>query len=146
MIVYTIGFTQKSAQEFFKAICENKIQLLIDIRLNNTSQLAGFSKELDLKYFLCELCQTKYVHDLKFAPTKSILNDFKKNLISWQNYVDQYTSLIDRRNGLVHFVEEYSEYDSVCLLCSEPTPEHCHRGILADLLKSKYKHFDVVHI
>ena len=77
MKIYTMGFTQKSAETFFERIKENKIELLIDIRLNNQSQLAGFAKGRDLKYFLDKLCQCGYAHELRFAPEKKLLDEYK---------------------------------------------------------------------
>ncbi len=90
MIIYTIGFTQKTAKQFFNHIHSNGIELLIDIRLNNSSQLAGFTKGADLKYFLSEICHCEYLHCIEFAPTKKILDDYRSKKISWAEYEKQY--------------------------------------------------------
>lgn len=98
MKLFTIGFTQKSAEKFFGLLKEHKIELLVDIRLNNKSQLAGFTKGDDLGFFLQEICHCQYVHADEYAPTKEILDDYKKKKISWADYVEQYTALMKRRN------------------------------------------------
>lgn len=134
MNLFTIGFTQKSAKQFFTLIRENKIDLLLDIRLNNKSQLAGFTKGDDLAYFLEEICQCKYKHCLEFAPTKEIMDDYKKNLIVHDEFVKRYTSLMEQRGNYLHFVHEYEEHTNICLLCSEPGPEYCHRKIIAQMI------------
>lgn len=146
MNLYTIGFTQKSAQQFFKLIKENEIELLLDIRLNNTSQLAGFSKGNDLEYFLKELCNCDYKHALEFAPTENILNAYKKKEIKWDSYTKEYASLITSRNVVPEFDELFNQYKSICLLCSEPTHEHCHRGVLASLIIDAYPLAEVKHL
>jgi len=94
MTIYTIGFTEKSAEQFFEIIKSNSIDLLVDIRLNNKSQLAGFTKGENLAYFLQEICGCSYKHFPKLAPTKEILNDYKNKKISWNKYTKLYHSLI----------------------------------------------------
>lgn len=131
MTIYTMGFTQKTAEQFFEKIEDNKIEVVIDIRLNNQSQLAGFTKGKDLVYFLKKICNCKYEHELKFAPTKEILNGFKKGEISWLQYVEGFERLIEERKMKTYFERKYSEYNNVLLLCSEPTPQNCHRSLLA---------------
>jgi len=146
MNLYTIGFTQKSAQQFFELIKANGIELLIDIRLNNSSQLAGFSKGNDLQYFLKKLCNCNYEHALEFAPTEEILSAYKKKEIKWDTYVKAYTELIKGRNVLGVFDEKYSKYKSICLLCSEPTHEKCHRGVLANMIIHAFPQTIVEHL
>lgn len=146
MKLYTIGFTQKSAQQFFELIKSNKIGLLLDIRLNNSSQLAGFSKGNDLKFFLKEICNCDYKHALEFAPTEDILNSYKKKQINWATYNDKYTSLIMGRDVLLEFEELFLHYESICLLCSEPTHEQCHRGILANMIIGVYPRVELKHL
>lgn len=142
MILYTIGFTQKSAEHFFDLIKSNDIEILLDIRLNNRSQLAGFTKGDDLRYFLNEICNCKYQHCVEYAPTKDILDRYKKKEISWEEYVKRYIPLMHERKAVQRFTKNYSQYEHVCLLCSEPTPEQCHRRLLAEMI-SQEKH-DVV--
>lgn len=146
MKIYTIGFTKKNAEVFFKLIKKHKIELLIDVRLNNQSQLAGFSKGRDFPYFLDEICKCDYKHEVCFAPTKEILDSYKKGLIDWDGYVKQFTSLIEKRNIYKLFKEKYTKYNRILLLCSEPTSECCHRRILAEYFKEKFKDIEIVHI
>ena len=138
MNIYTIGFTQKTARQFFELIKSNKINVLLDIRLNNRSQLAGFTKGDDLEYFLFEIAGCRYKHCLQYAPTKEILDDYKKNRITWNEYVERYNDLMLKRNNYHRFFDAFSEDDHICLLCSEPTAEHCHRRLLAELIIREY--------
>ena len=144
--LYTIGFTKKSAETFFTLLAKNKINLLVDTRLHNRSQVAAFTKEKDLKYFLSEILRCKYVHDLTFAPTKNILSAFKsKGEISWETYNDGYERLIKSRKMVQHYKDHYLDQGNVVLLCSEATPEHCHRRLLAEAI-SKELGLNVVHL
>lgn len=145
MTVYTMGFTQKTAREFFGKIRNEQIDLLIDIRLNNNSQLAGFAKGKDLDFFLSELCGCKYVHKIEFAPTKELLDDYKKNRITWDQYVEVYHQLMDRRDMVQKFAEEFEQYDKVLLLCSEVLPDKCHRRLLAEAIKETYG-YEIKHL
>lgn len=140
-----MGFTQKSAEQFFKKISKSQIEILIDVRLNNQSQLAGFTKGKDLEYFLRELCQCSYEHNIKYAPTKEILQQYKKKNISWEEYETQYNELLFNRNVLGDFQKKYSKYSKILLLCSEPTPEHCHRRLLAEYLSNALG-CNIIHI
>lgn len=139
MQIYTLGFTKKSAREFFELIKENNIQLLIDIRLNNQSQLAGFTKGRDLGYFLKELCGCDYVHEPIFAPTKQLLDDYKKGKTSWDEYEMVFDKIMLSRDISNYFLEKYAKMDSVCLLCSELEPKCCHRRLVAEKLKEDLK-------
>lgn len=134
MTVFTIGFTQKTAEQFFALLKENQVEIVLDVRLNNKSQLAGFAKGDDLPYFLSELCHCEYRHCLEFAPTKEILDAYKNKRISWNEYEDQYAVLMNQRGNHLDFIDRFSEYTHICLLCSEPTPEHCHRRLLAEMI------------
>ena len=145
MKIYTMGFTQKSAEVFFEKIKKNNIEILIDIRLNNQSQLAGFAKGKDLVYFLDRLCQCDYRHELKFAPDKELLDDYKKGRIDWDGYVPRFQKLIDNRSMVKLFQSRYSDYNSVLLLCSEPTPEQCHRRLLAEAI-AKETGDEIIHL
>jgi len=132
MNVYTIGFTQKNAEQFFKLIKSGSINTLLDVRLNNVSQLAGFSKRDDLRFFLRELCGIEYVHVPEWAPTKDILNAYKKNEMSWEIYEDKFLNLMAKRN-----IEKDVSPDLIengCLLCSEHKPHHCHRRLVVEYL------------
>lgn len=147
MTVYTIGFTQKTARCFFELIGTHNIELLLDIRLNNKSQLAGFTKGEDLQYFLSEICHCGYQHCLEYAPTKEILSDYQKKNITWGEYVERYTALIEERSSNGDFWKPFYSHGRVCLLCSEPTPERCHRRLLAELLAAHVpEKVEIVHI
>ncbi len=137
MNIYTMGFTQKSAKEFFEKIAENAVEILIDIRLNNQTQLAGFTKGRDLQYFLKVISNCEYFHETKFAPTKELLNDYKRSIKTWEEYVINYNQLIEDRNMVDYFENKFQKYQNVLLLCSEPTPEQCHRRLLAEAIQQR---------
>ena len=134
MNVFTMGFTQKNAEEFFNKIQKNKIDVLVDIRLNNKSQLAGFAKGRDLEYFLKIICNCAYKHEIIYAPTKELLDAYKKGSKTWEQYITEYNELIINRHMVDTFEQKYSNYNNVLLLCSEPTPEQCHRRLLAEAI------------
>ena len=145
MQIYTIGFTQKNAEQFFELILRNNIDILIDIRLNNQSQLAGFTKGKDLNYFLKKICDCNYDHYIACAPTKEILQKYKKNEITWKEYEKKYNELIIDREIAKNFKSKYSKYTKTLLLCAEPTAEHCHRRLLAEYLQKELEYI-VFHI
>lgn len=145
MKTYTIGFTQKGANKFFTLIKDNNVSRVIDVRINNTSQLSGFAKQNDLKFFLTELCNADYIHLEELAPTKDILSDYKKKIITWEAYEDKFLNLITKRN-IERTVDE-SLLDNGCLLCSEHKPHYCHRRLVVDYLNSHWKTaIEVVHL
>lgn len=149
MKIYTIGFTQKSAQKFFDLLKANNIRLLVDIRLNNASQLAGFTKGNDLKYFLKEICNSQYVHLLDLAPTKDILDGYKKGDMSWEEYEETYVDLLNRRGAKEVLKQKLKEdFDHICLLCSEATPDKCHRRLAAEYIKERFadQNIEIIHI
>lgn len=130
--IYTVGFTQKSAERFFELLSQSNVSTLLDVRLNTTSQLSGFAKQNDLIYFLREICGIEYVHLLDWAPTKEILNAYKKKEISWEAYEDKFLNLIAKRN-IERDVNPEIIKDG-CLLCSEHKPHHCHRRLIVEYL------------
>lgn len=135
--LYTIGFTKKNAELFFETLKRNNINLLLDIRLNNVSQLAGYTKKDDLKYFLKEICNIQYLHMPELSPTKEILDNFKKNIISWTDYEEKFLNLYQTRP--IEKLLKNISLDHACLLCSEATPEKCHRRLVAEqFLQSKF--------
>ena len=142
MEIYSIGFTKKSAREFFGALKANAIERLLDVRLNNTSQLAGFAKLADLPYFLREICGAAYEHEPLLAPTQEILDAFKKHKGSWDVYTEAYLALI-RSRKVESVLSQDSFREKTVLLCSEPTAEHCHRRLALEYLQ---KHWDGVRI
>lgn len=146
MKIFTIGFTQKSAREFFNKIKNNNIDLLIDIRLNNVSQLAGFAKGKDLEYFLKEICDCEYAHDDVFAPTKTLLDSYRANKTSWREYEDIFAQIMSTRQIEERFKKLYSNYKNICLLCTEPTAEQCHRRLVAEYLQKHCDNIEIIHI
>ena len=142
MEIYSIGFTQKSAGEFFGALKAHGIERLLDVRLNNTSQLAGFAKQSDLPYFLSEICGAVYEHEPMLAPTQEILDAFKKRKGDWDVYVESYLSLI-RSRKVESILSQDSFQKKTVLLCSESTAEHCHRRLALEYLQ---QHWDGVMI
>lgn len=142
--LYTIGFTKKNAQTFFSKLQKAGVTKLIDIRLNNVSQLAGFAKRDDLIYFLRELCNCDYLHIPIFAPTKEILDAYKKKQIEWNEYVRCFSKLIKERRIENNISSE--ELHNSCLLCSEPTPEQCHRRLVAEYFKENFGDIEIKHL
>ena len=144
MRLFTIGFTKKSAEEFFTILQNAGVNRIVDVRLNNTSQIAGFAKARDLKYFLHAIAGIDYVHIQDFAPTQEILDDFKKNKGSWANYERRFVDLMVERR----IAETAAKllHDCDCLLCSEHIPEHCHRRLLAEYLKKNLTYIEVDHL
>jgi uncharacterized protein (DUF488 family) len=144
--LFTIGFTKKTAEQFFTILREHSIDLLVDVRLNNKSQLAGFSKGDDFAFFLKEICDCEYEYRADLAPTKEILDDYKGKRISWLEYEERYTALIVGRNAAEDFVDRYGKYKNIVLLCSEPTAEQCHRRLAAELIVKVNTGITLTHI
>ena len=147
MILYTIGFTKKTAAQFFERIKFRRIQMLVDVRLKNSSQLTRFAHGDDIEYFMMHLCDCKYEHCINYAPTDELLKGWKKKRITWPEYEIQYRALMTERNSVHDFITRYyGLYETVCLLCSEPTPEHCHRRLFAEMIADSLKETEVIHI
>jgi uncharacterized protein (DUF488 family) len=145
MEIYSIGFTQKNAGEFFGALKAAGIERLLDVRLNNTSQLAGFAKQSDLPYFLREICGAAYEHEPLLAPTQQILDAFKKRKGDWDVYVEAYLNLIQSRKVESALSPESFRKKTV-LLCSEPTAEHCHRRLALEYLQKHWNDVVIIHL
>ncbi len=146
MKLYTIGFTQKNAETFFELLRKYDVRRVIDIRLNPGGQLSGFAKQNDLPYFLSKLVEgCQYVHMPELAPTKEILNDYRSDS-DWPRYVTRFEALMDER-GIPRILDptEFEKFAS-CLLCSEPTPEQCHRRLVAERLAAHWPHVEVIHL
>lgn len=143
MKIYTIGFTKTSAEHFFNRLKRSHAAKLIDVRLNNVSQLAGFAKRDDLKYFTRELCRIPYEHQPNLAPTQTMLDSYKKNGGEWSMYERQFLDLMRERR-----IEELNaaQLDGACLLCSEDKPHHCHRRLVAEYLRDKWGEIEIVHL
>jgi uncharacterized protein (DUF488 family) len=145
MKLFTIGFTKKSAETFFTRLKNAGVKRLIDVRLNNVSQLAGFTKKDDLRYFTRAICNIEYVHLPELAPTADILNAYKKAKNGdWQLYERQFLDLIRARQ--IENTTPRELLDGGCLLCSEEKPHHCHRRLVAEYLKDKWSDVDIEHI
>jgi uncharacterized protein (DUF488 family) len=135
--IFSIGFTQTSAKRFFKSIESAGIRKLIDVRLNNTSQLAGFTRRDDLQYFLKELIDVEYVHVPDLAPTAELLKSYRSGNISWDRYAIEFRNLLSARKIEDMLTPDFFAGPSV-LLCSEATPEHCHRRLVIEYLNDKW--------
>jgi len=141
--IFTIGFTKKTAEEFFSALKTAGARKLLDIRLNNVSQLCGFTKRNDLAYFTREICGIEYRHLLDLAPTQELLDEYKKKGAGWPLYQERFLDLMSRRR-----IEEIDTrmIDGGCLLCSEERPAHCHRRLVAEYLREKWGELEIVHL
>jgi uncharacterized protein (DUF488 family) len=149
MKLFTIGFTKKTARDFFALLKNNRIKKVVDIRLNNASQLAGFSKGEDLKFFLNEFCNIQYVHDTDLAPNKKLLDDYKNKKITWLQYEQYFNNLLDERDIISRLDQNFNKgFDGICLLCSEATAAQCHRRLVAEYIKRSYSNLDIdiIHI
>lgn len=145
MKTYTIGFTQKTAKQFFSLIKNNNITRIVDVRLNTTSQLAGFAKKNDLSYFLKELCQADYIYVSDLTPTKPMLDAYKNKNITWDAYADKFNNLMVQRH--IERTVDKTILDNGCLLCSEHEPHQCHRRLIVEYLNVCWdKNIKVVHL
>ncbi len=142
MKLFTIGFTKKSAEEFFAILKNNSVKRIVDIRLNNTSQLAGFSKGQDLKFFLRELCGIIYSHNVNLAPTKEIFDNYKKKKISWNDYKVLFNNLLLQRMTNSKLVEMV-DFEGICFLCSEEKADKCHRRLVAEYIAKYYPELEI---
>ena len=142
--IFTIGFAKKSACEFFTILKEAGVSTVIDIRLNNVSQLAGFTKKQDLQYFLEEIVRVAYIHKPELAPTKEILDAYKKEHIDWSGYERQFRQLLIERH--VENLVTPQLVDKACFLCSEPKPDKCHRRLVAEYLREHWGNVQITHL
>lgn len=143
MKLFTIGFTKSTAEQFFERIKRSGARKLVDVRLNNVSQLAGFAKRDDLRYFANEICRIPYEHDLSLAPEQDMLDAYKKDKGDWSEYESHFIALIRSRR-----IEKLDPQglDGACLLCSESKPHHCHRRLVAEYLRDAWGDVDVEHL
>jgi uncharacterized protein (DUF488 family) len=144
MKLFTIGFTKSSAESFFGRLRRAGVRRLVDVRLNNVSQLAGFAKRDDLRYFLSAICGIDYAHDPQLAPTQEMLDAYKKARGDWSEYERRFVDLIATRQ-----IESTLNRDAIadaCLLCSEDKPHHCHRRLVAEYLREKWGEVEIVHL
>ena len=143
MKLFTIGFTKSTAQRFFTRLTNSGARTLVDVRLNNVSQLAGFAKRDDLRYFTTEICSMEYEHVPALAPTQDILDEYKKNKGDWDVYAQKFNRLMAQRH--VETMDR-DALDGGCLLCSEDKPHHCHRRLVAEYLREKWSDVEIVHL
>lgn len=143
--LYTIGFTKKSAAQFFHLLRDNHVKVLVDVRISNSSQLAGFAKGKDLEFFVNEICHIPYKHITDLAPTKDLLDKWHKEEVTWAEYEVIYTTMLKDRN----IMRKYGvrQFDGACFLCSEETPEYCHRRLLAEYMKKhSAENVHIIHL
>lgn len=144
MTVYTIGFTKKSAAKFFGLIRGSDTKRVVDVRLNNVSQLAGFAKRDDLKFFLREICDIDYLHLPLLAPTQAMLDEYKKGGGDWDLYEKRFLDLMESRS--IESEVSRDVIDGGCLLCSEDKPHHCHRRLVAEYLLDRWGELAIDHL
>jgi len=142
--INTIGFTRKSAAAFFGLLTAAKVSRVIDIRLNNRSQLAGFAKRDDLAFFLDKVAHMDYVHEPLLAPSEAILCDFKDGKLDWAGYEREFLALMVQRRVAERL--DGSLFVDACLLCSEDAPDFCHRRLVAEFLRSHWAGVEIVHL
>lgn len=144
MTLCTVGFTKKSARRFFELIAGSGTRRVVDVRLNNVSQLAGFAKRDDLAYFLKAICNVDYVHLPELAPTQEMLDGYKKSGGSWAAYEERFLGLMQERR--IELTTPQEVIDGGCLLCSEHEPHHCHRRLVAEYLEQHWGPLDIKHL
>ena len=144
MNLFTIGFTGKSAEKFFSLLKGSGAKRLVDVRLKNVSQLAGFAKKKDLAYFVKELCGMEYVHVPELAPTQDILDEYKKNKGDWAVYEGKFLELM--RSRRIEKTVPRNLLEEGCLLCSEDKPHHCHRRLVAEYLRGHWGDVEIKHL
>jgi uncharacterized protein (DUF488 family) len=144
MKIFTIGFTNKKAERFFEKLQQEGVKRVVDVRLSNVSQLAGFSKKDDLKYFLRAIAGIDYIHIPELAPTKELLDAYKKNKGDWSVYETEFNNLMERRHIETSIAKEL--IDQGCLLCSEDKPHHCHRRLVAEYLQRHWPDVSIDHL
>lgn len=142
--IATIGFTKKNAEQFFSALQKSNVKRMLDVRLNNQGQLAGFSKRDDLAYFLKTILKIEYVHLSILAPTQEMLDAYKKAKGSWPEYEKRFLDLMAHRE--IERQLDPASLNNGCLLCSEDKPHHCHRRLVAEYLKQKWGDVLIEHL
>ncbi len=145
MEIYTIGFTKKSAREFFERLRTAGARKVIDVRINNTSQLAGFTRREDLKYFLQSILGIDYVHEPRLAPTPELLRSYRQKEIDWFEYEQRFFGLLSERHVDLILSREFFDGPSV-LLCSEATADRCHRRLIVEYLDRQWKDVHAIHL
>ncbi len=142
--LYTIGFTKKNAKQFFHLLNSNSVETIVDTRTNNTSQLSGFAKADDLEFFAENIGGMSYKHNIDFAPTKELLTKYRKKEMTWTEYEIEYLNLLDLRK--IKNSVPIEKLHQNCLLCSEHTPEFCHRRLLAEYFQHINPNIKITHL
>ncbi len=142
--LYTIGFTRVSAADFFGRLRDAGVTRLLDIRLNNRSQLAGFSKAGDIEFFLRELIGAAYEHRTELAPTQDLLKGYRGGNLGWERFSSSFIDLITERR--IEELDRRPFEGGAVLLCSEPTPDRCHRRLVAEYLADRWSNLEIVHL
>lgn len=145
MEIATIGFTKHTAESFFGRLRAAGIEQMVDVRIHNVSQLAGFAKRDDLRFFLRELCSATYLHEPMLAPTDELLKQYREKEIRWDEYEKRFLDLMSQR-AIEDRLPKDMFIPRTALLCSEHTPEHCHRRLVAEYLNDHWGHLAVVHL
>lgn len=144
--VYSIGFTRTTAEHFFNRLKDNGIRRLLDVRLNNTSQLAGWARQADLPFFLRTVAGAEYVHEPLLAPTSDILDAYKKHGGDWSVYVEKFDALLAERKIEDAVPRALLTDTPTVLLCSEHTADQCHRRLVLEYLQAKWGNLEIVHL
>ena len=146
MEIYSIGFTRTTAEDFFGRLIRANVKRVLDVRLNTRSQLAGFAKGRDLSYFLSRLGGITYEHEPLLCPTEELLVAFKRDReMSWTVYEREFLALMDRRQ-IADRLPRADFETPTALLCSEATPEHCHRRLVIEYLGANWPSVTPVHL
>lgn len=143
--IYSIGFTKKSAEDFFKLLRDAKVTKIIDLRRNNKSQLAGFAKEEDLKYFLKFISNIKYEHILSLATPEELLKKYRKDN-NWAYYEKEYEKILDNIDSKSGYEKILDKNEIICLLCSENEPKFCHRRLVLEYINKNVEKINIVHL
>ena len=144
MNVFTIGFTRKPARRFFELVSRSGAKRIVDVRLNNASQLSAFAKKDDLAFFLAEICSIEYVHAPNLAPTADMLKAYRKGQVDWMTYERQFLDLMRERR--IEETMPESLVADACLLCSEDQPHRCHRRLVAEYLRDRWGGIEIDHL
>lgn len=144
--IFTIGSTRKTAEEFFRLLEDNGVEKIVDVRLNNASQLLAFAKYPDIEFFLRRIAGIEYFQDIYFTPTERMLDSYKKKFITWKQYEEAFAALMASRDIDDYIRKNYAGEENYCLLCTEPTPENCHRRLVAEKIKEVFGDVEIVHL
>lgn len=144
--LFTIGSSKKTAEKFFELLSENNIRCVLDVRLYNNYQLAGFSKYPDIKYFLKKIADIEYISDSMFAPSADLLSAYREKKIRWEDYTERFNQIMEMR-GIIDYIEtKYEDLNDYCLLCSEDKPDKCHRRLLAEMICESFGGYELKHL